>query len=146
MLFVKTRTDHTFAHANLDILEMDTTVQVQSIFCLHYLTGHTRSLSVILFSCFPFFCVTDIDECKTYPGKCHTNAICKNTHGSHVCTSKPRYNGDGNNCTGTVNICLHYSTGRTKSWSTILLSCFLFSFFFFRQIFTNAKHTPVNVK
>ena len=31
MLFVTTRTDHMFAHANLDILEMDATVQVQSI-------------------------------------------------------------------------------------------------------------------
>ena len=31
MLFVTTRMDHTFAHANLDILEMDATVQVQSI-------------------------------------------------------------------------------------------------------------------
>ena len=31
MLFVTTRTDHTFALANLDILEMDATVQVQSI-------------------------------------------------------------------------------------------------------------------
>ena len=29
MLFVRTRTDHTFAHANLDILEMDATVQVK---------------------------------------------------------------------------------------------------------------------
>ena len=31
MLFVTTRMDHTFARANLDILEMDATVQVQSI-------------------------------------------------------------------------------------------------------------------
>ena len=31
MLLVITRTDHIFAHANLDILEMDATVQVQSI-------------------------------------------------------------------------------------------------------------------
>ena len=31
MLFVTTRTDHTFAHANLDILEMDAIVQVHSI-------------------------------------------------------------------------------------------------------------------
>ena len=31
MLFVTTRTDHTFAHANLDRLEMDATVQVLSI-------------------------------------------------------------------------------------------------------------------
>ena len=52
---------------------------------------------------FPFF-LTDIDECKTHPGKCHTNAICNNTHGSHVCTCKPGYNGDGHNCKGTVNI------------------------------------------
>ena len=31
MLLVITHTDYTFAHANLDILEMDTIVQVQSI-------------------------------------------------------------------------------------------------------------------
>ena len=57
------------------------------------------------FSFFPFlpFFLTDIDECKTYPGKCHVNATCNNTHGSHVCTCKPGYTGDGRNCTGTVN-------------------------------------------
>ena len=31
MLLVTTHTDHTFAYANRDILEMDATVQVQSI-------------------------------------------------------------------------------------------------------------------
>ena len=45
----------------------------------------------------------DIDECETYPDKCHVNALCKNTHGSHVCTCKPGYTGDGRNCTGKVN-------------------------------------------
>ena len=45
----------------------------------------------------------DIDECETYPDKCHVNARCNNTHGSHVCTCKPGYTGDGRNCTGKVN-------------------------------------------
>ena len=56
--------------------------------------------SYILFS---FFFVKDIDECKTYPDKCHVNATCNNTYGSHVCICKPGYTGDGRNCTGTVN-------------------------------------------
>ena len=55
------------------------------------------------FSLFSFFFLTDIDKCKTYPYKCHVNALCNNTHGSHVCTCKPGYTGDGRNCTGTVN-------------------------------------------
>ena len=50
-----------------------------------------------------YIVLTDIDECKTYPGKCHGNATCNNTHGSHVCTCKPGYTGDGRNCTGTIN-------------------------------------------
>ena len=50
---------------------------------------------------FPF--LTDIDECKTYSDKCHVNATCNNTHGSHVCRCKPGYTGDGHDCTGTVN-------------------------------------------
>ena len=58
----------------------------------------------ILFSFFFFFFfLTDIDECKTYSDKCHVNALCNNTHGSHICTCKPGYTGDGRNCTGTVN-------------------------------------------
>ena len=81
MLFVTTHTDLTFAHANLDILKMDTIVQVQSIFCLHCSTGHTKSWSAILLSFFLFFFfLTNIDECKTYPGKCQVNATCNNTH------------------------------------------------------------------
>ncbi|CAH3164830.1 unnamed protein product, partial [Pocillopora meandrina] len=48
------------------------------------------------------YCEKDIDECKTYSNKCDVNALCNNTHGSHVCTCKPGYTGDGRNCTGTV--------------------------------------------
>ena len=66
------------------------------------------------FALFPFFFLTDIDECKTYLNKCHVNATCNNTYGSHVCTCKPGYTGDGRNCTGTINnlrsfhICFDY--------------------------------------
>ena len=58
-----------------------------------------------IFHSFLFFSslCTDIDECRTHPGKCHVNAICNNTHRSHVCTCKPGYTGDGHNCTGTVD-------------------------------------------
>ena len=61
------------------------------------------SLSFSSSPSFFFFFFTDVDECKTYPDKCHVNALCNNTHGSHVCTCKPGYTGDGRNCTGTVN-------------------------------------------
>ena len=55
MPLVATRTDHTFAHANLDILEMDATVQVQSIiseafiFVLTVLMNFCLLLLVFLF-------------------------------------------------------------------------------------------------
>ena len=59
MLLVKTRTDHTFAHANLDILEMDTTVQVQSIISEAFIfvftvIGYLFLLLLFLFVCFLF--------------------------------------------------------------------------------------------
>ena len=63
---------------------------------------YSTFFSYILFSFFLFF-LKDIDECKTYPDKCHVNATCNNTYGSHVCICKPGYTGDGRNCTGTVN-------------------------------------------
>ena len=47
--------------------------------------------------------MTDTDECKTTPHKCHINAACNNTYGSYVCTCKAGYIGDGHNCTGSVN-------------------------------------------
>ncbi|CAH3152188.1 unnamed protein product, partial [Pocillopora meandrina] len=55
--------------------------------------------------CENVFCFvhTHFDECETYPGLCHVNATCVNTRGSYVCTCKPRYTGDGRNCTDTVN-------------------------------------------
>ena len=46
--------------------------------------------------------MTDTDECVIIPRTCHVNATCTNTYGSYVCTCKPGYTGDGENCTGTV--------------------------------------------
>ena len=65
------------------------------------------SLVDILFMySFPLFLsnfTKDTDKCKAFFGKCHKEATCINTHGSHVCVCKPGYIGDGHNCIGTVN-------------------------------------------
>ena len=67
-------------------------------------TEMLMSLADILFN---FFFIsnftTDIDECETNPHKCHEEAACNNTHGSYLCTCKPGFIGDGQNCTGTIN-------------------------------------------
>ena len=42
----------------------------------------------------------DIDECKTGTHKCNRNANCANTFGSHTCTCKPGFAGDGTQCSG----------------------------------------------
>ena len=57
MLLVTTRTDHTFAHANLDILEMDTTVQVQSIISEAFIFVLTIIRNFCLFLLFLFVCL-----------------------------------------------------------------------------------------
>ena len=55
MLLVTTHTDHTFAHANLDILEMDAIVQVQSIISIA-----SRFFSTIIYNVlFVFVAVVD---------------------------------------------------------------------------------------
>ena len=58
--------------------------------------------SLFLLSIFLIF-TTDTDKCEVTHGKCQEKAICNNTHGSYVCTCKPGFIGDGQNCTGTVN-------------------------------------------
>ena len=43
----------------------------------------------------------DINECSTNNGGCHaTLATCTNTEGSHTCTCKAGYSGDGVTCNG----------------------------------------------
>ena len=46
---------------------------------------------------------TDIDECKGN-NSCHVNATCMNTLGSHVCQCHAGYTGNGQNCTGEINL------------------------------------------
>ena len=43
----------------------------------------------------------DVDECMINTHNCDINAVCNNTEGSHNCTCKPGYSGDGiSSCTG----------------------------------------------
>lgn len=44
------------------------------------------------------FCSSDTDECTEGLHGCHSNATCQNTKGSHNCTCKPGFIGDGANC------------------------------------------------
>ena len=44
--------------------------------------------------------LADIDECSASAGVCDVNANCKNTLGSHVCSCKAGFTGDGKTCTG----------------------------------------------
>jgi len=49
--------------------------------------------------------VLDIDECTDGTHKCDINgAVCINTLGSHNCTCKNGFVGDGRNCTGKLYI------------------------------------------
>ena len=52
MLLVTTPTDHTFAHANQDILEMDATVQVQSIISEAFIFVLTIIVIFVCYCCF----------------------------------------------------------------------------------------------
>ena len=44
--------------------------------------------------------VTDIDECSLGTADCDSNAGCKNTVGSYLCTCNAGYKGDGKSCQG----------------------------------------------
>ena len=51
-----------------------------------------------------FYFVLDINEClgQGHGHNCHADADCTNFNGTHNCTCKPGYQGDGLNCTGTT--------------------------------------------
>ena len=46
----------------------------------------------------------DVDECSTGFHRCDVNAVCNNNQGSHTCTCKAGYTGDGETCTGKLQI------------------------------------------
>ena len=46
--------------------------------------------------------VLDLDECTTNSHTCDVNAVCQNTVGSHSCSCKAGYTGDGKTCYGKL--------------------------------------------
>ena len=44
--------------------------------------------------------LSDLDECSTNTDGCDVNAVCQNTVGSHTCTCKAGYTGNGQTCHG----------------------------------------------
>ena len=52
--------------------------------------------------CISFF--VDIDECSNGSHSCDVNANCSNTVGSHNCTCKEGFTGDGRSCSGTLSL------------------------------------------
>ena len=51
------------------------------------------------------FNITDVNECSTSNGGCHTNASCINSGGSYMCVCNKGFDGNGTNCTGK---CFHF--------------------------------------
>ena len=58
---------------------------------------------VVNFCTCTFFTFADIDECNNGRHVCDVNANCTNTNGSHNCTCKEGYTGNGQSCSGTLN-------------------------------------------
>ena len=46
--------------------------------------------------------LSDLDECSTNTDGCDVNAVCQNTVGSHTCTCKAGYTGNGQTCHGKI--------------------------------------------
>ena len=44
----------------------------------------------------------DLDECILNSHSCDANAVCTNNHGSHDCTCKTGFSGDGRSCAGNI--------------------------------------------
>ncbi|XP_073250982.1 uncharacterized protein [Porites lutea] len=49
-------------------------------------------------NCYNYTCFTDLDECTTNSHICDVNAVCQNTAGSHTCSCKAGYTGNGKTC------------------------------------------------
>ena len=68
-------------------------------------SGWSSDRNVVLF-CVPSYSIgfafnfLDVDECSASVPVCDVNADCMNTLGSHRCTCKAGFIGDGKTCTG----------------------------------------------
>ena len=80
--------------------------------------------------------MSDIDECSASAGVCDVNANCQNTLGSHVCSCKAGFSGDGKRCRGEGvlslvggNIYVLPKTGKREyTYIHIIMFFFLFCF------------------
>ena len=59
---------------------------------------------LIFFTKFNIFNISDVNECSTANGGCHSNASCINSIGSYMCVCNQGFDGNGTNCTGK---CFH---------------------------------------
>ena len=50
-----------------------------------------------------FLVIVDIDECTYGIDKCDVNANCTNAFGSHSCSCKEGFTGDGHSCSGILH-------------------------------------------
>ena len=62
----------------------------------------TASFWVPIYLNLLFDFLPDINECRSQSHGCHLNANCINTAGSHYCTCRTGYNGNGIICTGII--------------------------------------------
>ena len=78
------------------------------------------------------FVLLDINECLNGSHACNVTANCINTDGSHNCTCKEGYTGDGQSCQGILDLASYNATfknikglpkifilGRHCKWSDI---------------------------
>ena len=63
---------------------------------------HTDRLCMKYFISISFL-LPDIDECLSGSHACNVTANCTNTDGSHNCTCKEGYTGDGQSCQGIIS-------------------------------------------
>ena len=67
----------------------------------------------------------DINECAKQDHGCSAHAVCRNTKGSHNCTCKPGYSGDGRTCQGNVmNYCLSNLEPHILLFSILPIQCY----------------------
>ena len=84
---------------------MDARVQVQRVSLLSYKAPdnlHESKIEVKI-SILHHNCSIDIDDCSNGSHVCDVNANCTNTVGSHNCTCKEGFTGNGRSCSGTAS-------------------------------------------